>query len=104
MEESSVQLVKSSLELEDIRGRCVEAQQLAKQRGDLVSDLQGEFMSKVAVWKLNSWPSRKATFSVTFKVNSCQWSLCGSFTVGQTETKPCQQVKFNSYIAVRKLY
>lgn len=42
MKESSLQLQKSSVELDELRGRCFEAQQLAKERGDMVSDLQGK--------------------------------------------------------------
>jgi len=41
IKESSLQLQKSSVELDELRGRCFEAQQLAKERGDMVSDLQG---------------------------------------------------------------
>ncbi|KAK7102859.1 hypothetical protein V1264_021023 [Littorina saxatilis] len=42
MKESSQQLHKSSMELEEVKGHCFQAQQLAKQRGDLVSDLQDQ--------------------------------------------------------------
>ena len=42
IKESSLQLQKSSVELDELRGQCFEAQQLAKERGDMVSDLQGK--------------------------------------------------------------